>query len=372
MQHKIQSELSEIESKGRYRKLRESSLIDLCSNDYLKLANHPKLKEAFIEGIQKFGCGSTASRLLRGHRSFIEEVELKFSEWVGSENSLFVANGFSANLGLIDLLADKKTIIFSDRLNHASILDGIRISGAEAKYYKHLDYENLESLLQKSNIDSMKIIVSETVFSMDGDLADISQLIQLKKKYNATLILDEAHALGVYGKLGEGLAGNLDRSELANIDFRIFTCGKSMGLEGAFIATSHLYKEYLVNRLRTFIFSTAPVPAVAYSVPTSIELVKSYSEKRSKLLELANYIRLELQKKGYETLKSESQIIPILCESETHAILLSIELEKKGFDIRAIRPPTVKKSRLRMSLNVSIDDSIANQFLNCLDNSLRQ
>ncbi|MCB1180004.1 MAG: 8-amino-7-oxononanoate synthase [Leptospiraceae bacterium] len=364
---KINSDLDDIKKKNRYRELRESNLIDFCSNDYLKLSNHPELIKKFEEGIKKFGLGSGASRLLRGHRKFIEEVEEEFSSWVESASSLFLANGFVSNLGLLDLLADKNTYIFSDRLNHASILDGIRLSGGIAKYYKHLDYTHLEELLSKSPSINPKIIISETVFSMDGDLANIQKLIELKEKYNSILILDEAHAIGVFGKSGAGLSlsSNLN---VSSIDFRIFTCGKSLGLEGAFISGNNkIYKEYLINRMRTFIFSTAPIPAIIYSIPKSIDLIKSMEKERKEILDNADYFRKKIKEKGFSTLDSNSQIIPLICDSESNALDYSEKLRQGGYDIRAIRPPTVKKSRLRISLNVSIARNDINNVLNILN-----
>lgn len=363
----IQNELKSIQEKNRYRTLKIPNGMDLSSNDYLCLSQNPKLISAFKEGIDLYGAGSTASRLIRGHRDVFEKVEKSFSSWVGSENSLFLANGFAANVGLIDAISDSRTLIFTDRLNHASILDGIRLSGAIKKYYHHLDMNHLEEQLQKVNPKEKKIIVSETVFSMDGDLAPIEDLIYLKKKYDACLILDEAHALGVFGKEGSGLS-RLSAEKQINedeIDFRIYTGGKSLGLEGAFVATTNLSKEYLINTMRTFIFSTAPSPAIAYALLTAIELTKEMEPERNAILENANLLRDGLKKKAFETLNSKSQIVPVVLFEELKALHTAHFLQEKGFDIRAIRPPTVKESRLRVSINAKITKDTIQKVLNC-------
>jgi 8-amino-7-oxononanoate synthase len=364
----IQKELESIKAKNRYRSLRLPHGIDLSSNDYLCLSKHPKIISALKEGLDIYGAGSGASRLIRGHRDAYERVESEFAAWVGSEDSLFLANGFAANLGLIDALSDPRTIIFTDRLNHASILDGIRISGAVRKYYNHRDMNHLRELLQKSDTKSRKIIVSETVFSMDGDLAYIPELIQLKKEFDACLILDEAHALGVFGEMGAGVAfikGSANFS-LSDIDFRVYTGGKSLGLEGALIACSNLSKEFLINKMRTFIFSTAPMPIVAHALRVSIELAKSMNEERRNILENANLLRKGLREIQLETMQSESQIVPVVLYEEEKALKTAKTLQEKGFDIRAIRPPTVKESRLRISINANLTKDIIFNVLDSL------
>ncbi len=362
----IQKELDAIKRKNRYRSLRLPSGIDLSSNDYLCLSKNAKVISALKEGLDIFGAGSGASRLIRGHRDIFERVESQFAAWVGSETSLFLANGFAANLGLVDALSDPRTIIFTDRLNHASILDGIRISGAVRKYYNHRDMNHLRELLQKSDSKSKKIIVSETVFSMDGDLAFVAELIQLKKEFDTCLILDEAHALGVFGEKGAGVACMSANFTLSDINFRIYTGGKSLGLEGAFIACSNLSKEYLINTMRTFIFSTAPMPAIAFALKVSIDLAKEMEQARKEILENANLLRNGLREIGLETLQSESQIVPVVLYEEEKALETAQLLQEKGFDIRAIRPPTVKESRLRISVNANTSKDNIFQILDCL------
>ena len=220
----LQNQIDIIKKKSLYRKCVETSGIDFCSNDYLGLASNDELKEEFIKNARLHTTGSTASRLVKGHRKEMTTFEQNFSEFVGTEASLIVSTGYVANMGLIDTIADSQTIIFTDRLNHASILDGIRISGGIKKYYHHLDMDHLEFLLESISLEpnyskKKKIIVSETLFSMDGDSPDLKRLMKIKRRFDCTLILDEAHALGVFGDSGRGMCfEQLESEEIKNIE----------------------------------------------------------------------------------------------------------------------------------------------------------
>lgn len=351
------NEISKLKSKNLYRNLKAPEGLDFSSNDYLCLSKNPKILKELKKGIELFGAGSTASRLIRGHRTVFDEVEFEFARFVGSESAIFLSNGFVSNLGLIDAIGNTKTLIFTDRLNHASILDGIRISGGQKKYFNHKDLDHLSSQLKKSDHSKPKIIISETIFSMDGDVADVKELINLKKEYNATLILDEAHALGVFGVQGSGISkmeNYLEKEELSEIDFRVYTGGKAMGLEGAFIACSEISREFLINKMRTFIFSTAPMPCIAFTLKKSIQLIKDMENERERILSNASLLRENLKTMGFDTLQTHSQIIPVIMENEIEALNLSQFLFSRGYDIRAIRPPTVKQARLRISINSKI------------------
>ncbi|MEM7181551.1 MAG: 8-amino-7-oxononanoate synthase [Spirochaetota bacterium] len=352
----LSQELAKLQEKKLHRQLRLPHGLDLSSNDYLCLSQHPQVLQGLQEGIRLYGAGSGASRLIRGHRDVFAEVEACFAEWVGAETSLLLANGFAANLGLINAIANPKTTVYTDRLNHASILDGIRLSRAKRKYYNHLDMQQLQRLCEKDAHGTAKIIVSETTFSMDGDIPDLQELLHLKQKYNAVLILDEAHALGVLGEKGAGVCHLPEyvKQDLANIDFRVYTAGKSLGLEGAFVACSQQAKDYLTNKMRTFIYSTAPMPCIAHAMLTAIPLLQSMQAERESLLQNARFLVESLQAMGYDTLDTQSQIIPVLLPDEAGALRLSQYLQERGFDIRAIRPPTVPQSRLRISVNAGI------------------
>ena len=354
---RVSNRLLELKNIERYRTLNIPKGIDFCSNDYLGLSDHLELKNALKEGIDLYGGGSTASRLIRGHRDVFTLLEEKFSKWVKSPSSLFLANGFLANLGLINCIADKKTKIFSDRLNHASILDGIQLSGAEVRYYRHLDLNHLEDLLKKNNSSDEKLVITESIFSMDGDSANLEELVFLRNKFQFVLIVDEAHALGIFGAQGSGLANSYEKYISDDIDFRIFTAGKSMGLEGSFISCKKEFREYLINHLRTFIFSTAPLPAIAHALLTSISLIKEMNLERNNIIKNSQLLRSELNKNGYSTKNSNSHIIPVLLPDDSSTMKLASVLQEKGFDIRGVRPPTVKEPRLRIIINSKINEN---------------
>ncbi len=349
-----------------FRSLEVPSGVDLSSNDYLGLTRHPKLIQSLKEGLDLYGAGSGASRLVSGHRDSFETAEQACSEWTGTETSLWVANGYAANLGLISCIANAKSEIFTDRLNHASILDGIRLSGAEKTYYKHLNLYHLEELLQKSKRKE-KVIVSETVFSMDGDFAPISDLLYLKKKYDAVLILDDAHGIGVFGPKGEGrVAQILGPDKMGEVDFITYTSGKALGLEGAWIGTSQTGKEFLVNKMRTFIYSTAPMPAIAYAVPTAVSIVKSMEIERENLLKRASRFRNSLETKNYPKTGSESQIVPVLFPSEKTVLETAEICRNNGLHVKAIRPPTVNVPRLRISIHSDTTQSTLEKLISLL------
>jgi 8-amino-7-oxononanoate synthase len=356
----IRQELDAIRKKNLFRECKLTSGIDFCSNDYLGLAHSAELKSALKTNANHFTTGSTASRLVKGHRLEMETFEKAFSNFVTGEDALLVSTGYVANLGLIDTIADSRSLVFTDRLNHASILDGIRISGAIKKYYDHLDLAHLEEQLIKAstseeNRNRKRIIVSETLFSMDGDIPDLKKLFYLKKKYNCILILDEAHSFGVFGKEGQGMCHEyLSSDEINEIEYRVYTLGKSMGLEGGIIVTSKFGREYLVNRMRSFIFSTAPLPLISATALDSLRLLKAADKERLHLQLLAKRFREGMIAGGFRLSHSVSHIVPVLMESEIEALMYSEHLSQKGFDVRAIRPPTVATSRLRVSLNARI------------------
>lgn len=354
---------SRLESQNRIRTLDPPSGLDLCSNDYLGLSTHPEVIQALKEGIDIYGAGSTASRLVRGHRTVFDELENDFSDWVQSEDSLFFANGYAANLGTISCVADPSYTIFCDRKNHASLMDGVRLSGAKKVYYKHSDLNDLENSLKKYSGTKHKMIVTESVFSMDGDKTDISALIDLKEKYGALLFLDEAHAIGLFGKDGAGVSLEKSISRTSEIDFRMSTLGKALGLEGAVISTSKDARKYLLHSARTFVFSTGPLPAIAHAGRVAIRLAKLMNKERSILEENSEFFRTSLHRIGYNTGNSNTQIIPILMGSEEQALELSSILYQNGFQAKAIRPPTVDISRIRVSLNSKIARKDLEKFI---------
>jgi len=332
--------------------------VDLCSNDYLCLSRDAEVIRALKDGIDRYGAGSTASRLIRGHREVFDALESEFAGWVGAEAALFFANGYAANVGCLSAICDASYDVFIDRLAHASLVDGVRLSGARKIYFRHNDLEHLESLLAKSRA-AKKIIVTESLFSMDGDRAPLAEIAALKEKYRALLYADDAHAIGVYGEKGRGLAG-------PECDFRVATMGKALGLEGALVATSAAARKFLMHSARTFVFSTAPLPAIAYAGLTALRRAQAMGNERHHLQQLADTLRIKIAGTGYSTGASTTHIIPVLCASESEALSLAAKMQNAGLHVRAIRPPTVKESRLRISLNTAITESIINRIVDVL------
>ncbi|EQA37066.1 putative 8-amino-7-oxononanoate synthase [Leptospira inadai serovar Lyme str. 10] len=358
---------SRLESTNRIRSLDPPIGIDLCSNDYLGLSQHPEIIESLKEGIDLFGAGSTASRLVRGHRDVFSRLEDDFSSWVDSEASLFFANGYAANLGTLSCVCDPSYVVFADRKNHASLMDGIRLSGAKKVYYRHLDLNHLEQLLRKHSSSKHKIIVTETVFSMDGDVAQIRDLLELKDRYGALLYLDEAHAIGLFGPKGAGFANSqLSSSELEGIDFRMATLGKALGLEGAMVSCTAEVRKFLLHSARTFVFSTGSLPAIAHAGRTAVRLAKSMDAERKRVEEFSLHLRKGIEAKGYSFGRSSSQIVPILLENEKEALELATLFEAAGFQAKAIRPPTVDISRIRVSINAKLHKEDLILFLSIL------
>ena len=317
--------------------------INFSSNDYLGLSS--KLRTEAQEH-----SGSTASRLVCGNTKEISDLENSLATWKGTETSLLFNSGYQANSTIIPAIADRKSIIFSDRLNHASIIDGIKLSGAKHVRYKHNDVEQLKELLEKYKAeDSRKIIISETLFSMDGDFADIQSILDLAKKYDCLSYIDDAHGSGISGKNGIGPCGDL----LDKIDFYISTFGKAHGSFGAYCACSKLLKDYLINCARGFIFSTALPPAVIATNAQSIELIQGLNEERNKLSKNIETIRTFLKKENFQTIESSSPIIPVITGSEQDTLGLSSYLMEQGIFAVAIRPPTVPENTCRIRLTVS-------------------
>lgn len=356
----IQKKLESIKEKQLFRETKTYQGIDFCSNDYLGLATNLRMLEYYRSLTDLYPFGSTASRLVRGNYDSMDLFERKFASFVEGEAALLVSNGFVANFGLIDSIAAPDCYVFTDRLNHASILDGIRISGAKKKYYNHLDLEHLQTLLDKSNAEDpnqkqKRIVVTESLFSMDGDNPDFKKLITLKKQYGFVLVVDEAHALGVYGEEGKGiLFRDLPKEDIQLVDYRVYTLGKSFGLEGGIIVTKQLGRDHLVNVMRPFIFSTAPLPILSQLAMFALDLLRSMDSERKILQELASELKESLGSVGFSITSTASHIIPLLLNSEAEAMAYAKSLQEMGLDVRAIRPPTVPSPRLRISLNAKL------------------
>lgn len=357
----VQKKLDSIHEKQLFRETRIYQGIDFCSNDYMGLATNPSMLDFFQSQKDIYPFGSTASRLVRGNSASMDRFEREFANFVEGEAALLVSTGFTANFGLLDSIAGPDCYVFTDRLNHASILDGIRISGAKKKYYNHLDLIHLRSLLEKVDLEDpsrnkKRIVVTESLFSMDGDSPDLESLLALKNEFGFVLVLDEAHAFGIYGPMGKGLVfRDLDHKEIQSIDYRVYTLGKSLGLEGGIIVTKRIGRDHLVNVMRSFIFSTAPLPMVSELASFALSLLGSMDKERKNLLTMAEELKQSLKQNGFLITNSTSHIIPLLLETEKEALFYAASLQEAGLDVRAIRPPTVPTPRLRISLNTKLN-----------------
>ncbi|MFD0770776.1 8-amino-7-oxononanoate synthase [Bacillus sp. CGMCC 1.60114] len=326
-------------------------LLNLASNNYLGLAGDERLKEAAMEAIKRYGAGATASRLVVGNYPLYEEIEQRICVWKETEKALLVNSGYTANVGAISSLVSRHDIVYSDKLNHASIVDGIVLSGAEHKRYRHNDLEHLERLLKSAPAEKRKLIVTDTIFSMDGDTAHLEHLVMLKEKYGALLMIDEAHASGIYGKKGAGLAHN--HSELAKrIDIHMGTFSKALGCYGAYIAGNAVCIDYMINTMRGFIFTTALPPGVLGAIGKAIEIVSKDETYRQRLIENGVYFRTALQEAGFHIGDSTTHIVPVIVGSNEATLRFSMKLQEAGIAAIAIRPPTVPQysSRIRFAV----------------------
>jgi 8-amino-7-oxononanoate synthase len=326
-------------------------MLNFCSNDYLGLSKHPMLEERAIEYLQKYGSGSTASRLVCGNYDCFERVEERIAGLIEYESALIFNSGFQANVSLLPALADRDTLILSDRLNHNSIIQGALLSRCRIERFRHNDMNHLEELLRENrdNGGSRVLVVTESVFSMDGDQSDIDALVRLNEEYGTVLIVDEAHATGVLGKKGMGLTSGKD------IDIVMGTMGKAWGSCGAYIACSAKMREYLINFCYGLIYSTALPPSVIGSMDAALELIPTMDKERHDLLSKAAVFRSSLNELGYDTGKSTTQIIPVIIGDEGDALNLSRCLEDNNILTMTFRYPTVAQgeSRIRLSLSAA-------------------
>jgi 8-amino-7-oxononanoate synthase len=355
----VRERLAALRAADGHRTLKAPRGVDLSSNDYLGLSRHPAVIKGIFEAVEKYGAGSGGSRLLGGNLPLHEEVEETLSRFKGREAALLFNSGYQGNVGILSALAGPGDQVFSDKLNHASIVDGVRLSKARVFSYRHCDMNDLEGDLKRHpprSPSAKRLIVTDTVFSMDGDVAPLKDLVFLAKRYGAMLMVDEAHATGVFGPGGAGISEMLGVS--GDVTLALGTCGKAMGIFGAYVVCHSDMRDYLINHARSFIFSTSLPPAVLGGILAAVEVIKKEPERRERLLERAAGVREKLRVAGIDTLKSESQIVPVILGSESRALEFSRKLAEENFDVRAARPPTVPRgtSRLRLSLNISVPE----------------
>ncbi len=352
--------------------MRPPSGIDLSSNDYLGLAGDSRLRDAFVAGIQRDGVGSTGSRLLRGHRDAFARVEDAFARFKGTERSLFFSSGYLANLAVLTALTDVGDLICSDARNHASLIDATRLARAGVAVNPHNDLAAVTRALAAVAPGALGFVVVESLYSMDGDDSPLRPLADLCAARGGVLVVDEAHAVGVRGARGTGA---LEEAGIdANTCISINTGGKALGVGGAFVAGPAVAIEALVQRARPFIFSTASPPAMADALLEALRIVAEEPERRATLRARSRYLRRALRGAGLDVADTESHIVPIVLGDNERAVATASALQRSGFDVRAIRPPTVPvgTARLRLSLNMGLDESTLDRFVAALSVAMRQ
>ncbi len=339
-------------------------LVCMCSNDYLGLANDVAVKQAAVEAIEKWGLGAGASRLVSGTMQPHVELERSLASFKHTEAAIVTSTGWMANHAAVHAFVSKGDLVLCDKLNHASILDAARSGGAVMRTYRHGDVESLAKLLDKHRAKHKRcLIVTDSLFSMDGDFAPLKDIVELKLRFDAQLLIDEAHATGVIGRDGRGVAELLEVEP--DVDAVVGTLSKALGGFGGFVAGKSVLIETICNTAREFIYTTAPPPALCAGAIKSIEIIQTQPQRRKHLLELAELLRSHLAKAGFDTLNSQSQIVPIIIGSTDAALEISQKLMGEGFFVPAIRPPTVKRgtSRLRVSLSTAHTEADIDAFL---------
>ncbi len=359
----IEKELQSLKEKERYRQIRwiEESpspwvrmngerVLLLCSNNYLGLANDPRLKKEALQAIEKWGCGSGGSRSISGSLAIHRLLEERLAQFHGCEAALLFNSGYSANLSLLTSLMGEGDAIYSDALNHASIVDGCRLSKASVQIYPHLGMKHLESLLEENQEKRRKLIVTDGIFSMDGDLAPLSEIVQLARRYEAITMVDEAHAIGVFGANGRGATEHFQLSQ--EVDIRMGTFGKALGCFGAYVAGRKSLIEFLINRGRVFLYTTAVPPSVSASVMASLDIVEQEPKRRERLWENVHTLREGLNHLGFDTLKSQAHIIPVLIGEPEETMEMDRRLLEEKVFAQGIRPPTVPEGKCRLRVTV--------------------
>jgi len=330
----------------------ERQCLLLCSNNYLGIAGHPRMREAAAAAAKQDGCSASASRLVSGNLDLYAKLESALAEFIGKEDALVFSSGYAANAGILQSVAGTGDVILSDELNHASIVDGCRLSKADKKVFRHNDVADLEKHLKQCSAYRKRLIVVEGAYSLDGDVAPLAEIVELTERYDCVVMVDEAHAVGVLGEHGRGAGefhGVTDR-----VDIIMGTFGKALGSYGAFVAGSAQLKQLLVNKARSLIYTTALPPAVLAATLTAIDVVRSEPWRRRDVLEKAAYLRDGLSKLGFDVGTSTTQIVPVIVGDAARAMKFSELLLEEGVFARAIRPPSVLpgKSRLRVTVNV--------------------
>jgi 8-amino-7-oxononanoate synthase len=361
----LQDRLDELKGLGLYRRMRMVSgpqgprvvldgkpVLLLCSNNYLGLADHPRVREAAADAAMRWGAGAGASRLVSGNMTLHRRLEERLAAFKGTQSALLFGSGYLANAGVIPALACKDEIVFSDELNHASIIDGCRLAGAETFVYRHADVEHLAWGLR--NADGRgALIVTDGVFSMDGDVAPLEDIVELARRHDVRVMVDDAHGTGTLGPAGRGAVAEAGLD--GEVDVIVGTLGKALGSYGAFVACDHALTRYLVNAARPLIFSTGLPPAAAAAAMAALELVQEQPRRVERLADNAATLRDELAREGFDVSGSETQIVPLIVGEAGLAVRICEAALEQGVFAQAIRPPTVPDgtSRLRLAVMAS-------------------
>ena len=356
MKDELRNELTGLRAKGLARALRDREqpgLVNFSSNDYLGLASHPAVIDAATEALRRFGAGGTSSRLVAGTVAPHSALETALADFLNKEAALLFSSGYHANTGIIPALVSSQDIVFFDRLSHASIIDGVRLSGAPFSAFDHNDAADLESLLKKRRAKGRRaLVITEGFFSMDGDRPPLKEVVRLAKEYGAWSYLDEAHSLGVIGPDGRGLAA--EQAVLNDIDVHVGTLSKTLGSQGGFVAGPRVLIDFLVTRCRSLAYTTALAPAMAAAAHAALRLVPSLEKERADLAAASESVRAALMKMGFSCGESRSQIIPVMTGTLEATKALSDYLLTQGFFVPSIRPPTVPTGEGRVRLSISL------------------
>jgi 8-amino-7-oxononanoate synthase len=343
------------------------SLVNFCSNDYLGLAGHPDIAAALKSAVDQYGTGSGASHLISGHSTAHQQLEEQLAEFTGRPRALLFSTGYMANMGVINALVGRHDLVLEDQLNHASLLDGGHLSRADYKRYKHNNMQQLDYLLEQSTA-SRKLIVTDGVFSMDGDLAPLPEMSALAAQHSGWLMVDDAHGMGVLGATGGGI---LEQQGLTveQVPVLMGTLGKSFGTFGAFIAGSEALIDTLIQFARTYIYTTALPPAIACASSASLQIVHREHWRREHLQSLIQRFRAGAEQLGLQLMDSQTPIQPVLINNDQRVMEINQQLRSKGFMVGAIRPPTVPagSGRLRITLSANHSNQQIDQLLDALE-----
>jgi 8-amino-7-oxononanoate synthase len=376
----LDTELAQRRADGLYRQRRiidspqgvethidGKQLLSFCSNDYLGLANHPAVKQAFVDAVAEYGVGSGAAHLINGHSRLHERCEQRLAEFTGRDRALLFSTGYMANIAIASALLGRNDFIYQDKLNHASLIDGAKLSDAKMVRYRHNDLRQLEDLLSSGRRDHRRLVMTDAVFSMDGDCADVDTLSRIAAEHDAWTMVDDAHGFGVLGERGAGLLEQLGLNQ-QQVPILMATLGKAAGTAGAFVAGSEVLIETLIQRARPYIYTTASPPAIAAATLKSIDLIESETWRRDKLNESIAYFRQQAESLDVELMPSQTAIQPIVIGGHQKALRLSEALFAQGIHVTAIRPPTVPvgSARLRITLSAAHERVHIDQLVEAL------